>query len=158
MAIDYGAIANDQARLERSTANSIRALAGRSKRPFSKAAGESKPKAYPHGYVEDFDETRTTLGNIFSILLRASVGTSDRLLEHCAEAEVGNGIFEVGVEPLEGSHVGVGDVFHREGDPFFSLAKRSHRMPELISIENDEIARLCDQLQMPRGFHGIILK
>ena len=53
------------------------------------------------------------LGAIFSILLRASVGTSDRLLEHRAEAEVGNGIFEVGVQPLEGSHVWVGDVFHR---------------------------------------------
>ena len=77
-----------------------------------------------------------------------------RLLKHRTEAEVGNGIFEVGIEPLEGSHVRVGDVFHREGNPFFSLAKWSHRMPELISIENDEIAWLCDQLQMLGDFTG----
>ena len=30
--------------------------AGCSKIPSSKAAGESKPEAYPQGYVEDFDE------------------------------------------------------------------------------------------------------
>jgi hypothetical protein len=34
----------------------------------SKAAGESKPEAYPLGYVEDFDELRTKLADIFSIL------------------------------------------------------------------------------------------
>ena len=43
--------------------------AGCSKRPSSKAAGESKPEAYPRGYVEDFDEPRTPLANFFSILL-----------------------------------------------------------------------------------------
>ena len=43
--------------------------AGCSKRPFSKAAGESKPEAYPRGYVEDFDEPRTKLEDFFSILL-----------------------------------------------------------------------------------------
>jgi hypothetical protein len=42
---------------------------GCSKRPFSKAAGKSKPEAYPLGYVEDFDEPRTTLADFFSILL-----------------------------------------------------------------------------------------
>jgi hypothetical protein len=42
--------------------------AGCSKRPFSKAAGESKPEAYPQGYVEDFDEPRTKLADFFSIL------------------------------------------------------------------------------------------
>ena len=62
---------------------------------------------------EDFDEPRTKLANFFSALLRASVGTSDRLLKHRTEAEVGNGIFEVGIQPLDGSHVRVGDVFHR---------------------------------------------
>jgi len=36
-------------------------LAGCSKSPSSKAAGESKPEAYPLGYVEDFDELRTKL-------------------------------------------------------------------------------------------------
>ena len=44
------------------------ALAGCSKRPFSKAAGESKPEAYPQGYVEDFDEPRTKLADVFSVL------------------------------------------------------------------------------------------
>jgi len=36
---------------------------------FSKAAGESKPEAYPLGYVEDFDEPRTKLKAGFSISL-----------------------------------------------------------------------------------------
>ncbi len=35
----------------------------------SKAAGDSKPEAYPQGYVEDFDEPRTMLADFFSILL-----------------------------------------------------------------------------------------
>ena len=39
-----------------------------SKCSSSKAAGESKPEAYPLGYVEDFDELRTKLADIFSIL------------------------------------------------------------------------------------------
>jgi len=43
--------------------------AGCSKRPSSKAAGESKPEAYPLGYVEDFDESRTKLAGFFSSLL-----------------------------------------------------------------------------------------
>ncbi len=34
-----------------------------------KAADESKPEAYPQGYVEDFDELRTKLGAFFSMLL-----------------------------------------------------------------------------------------
>ena len=45
-------------------------LAGCSKSSLSKAAGESKPEAYPQGYVEDFDEPRTKLADFFSILLR----------------------------------------------------------------------------------------
>jgi hypothetical protein len=40
--------------------------AGCSKRPSSKAAGESKPEAYPQGYVEDFDELRTKLAVFFN--------------------------------------------------------------------------------------------
>src|SRR6185295_18845228 len=36
----------------------------------SKAAGESKLEAYPHGYVEDFDEPRTTLADFFSIRIK----------------------------------------------------------------------------------------
>ena len=43
--------------------------AGCSKRSPSKAAGESKPEAYPLGYVEDFDKPRTPLAGFFSILL-----------------------------------------------------------------------------------------
>ncbi len=39
------------------------------KKPASKAAGESKPEAYPLGYVEDFDEPRTKLAGFFSNLL-----------------------------------------------------------------------------------------
>ena len=42
--------------------------AGCSKRSSSEAAGESKPEAYPRGYVEDFDELRTKLADVFSIL------------------------------------------------------------------------------------------
>ena len=40
------------------------------KKSVSKAAGESKPEAYPQGYVEDFDELRTQLTGFFSILFR----------------------------------------------------------------------------------------
>ena len=47
-------------------------FAGCSKSSSSKAAGESKPEAYPLGYVEDFDEPRTTLADFFSILLEES--------------------------------------------------------------------------------------
>ncbi len=47
---------------------------GCSKRLSSKAAGKSKPEAYPLGYVEDFDETRTTLADFFSILLNRGRG------------------------------------------------------------------------------------
>ena len=46
--------------------------AGCSKSSSNKAAGESKPEAYPQGYVEDFDESRTKLADFFSILLRVS--------------------------------------------------------------------------------------
>ena len=38
------------------------------KKAVSKAAGDSKPEAYPQGYVEDFDETRTKLAGFLSIL------------------------------------------------------------------------------------------
>ena len=42
------------------------------KKAVSKAAGESKPEAYPQGYVEDFDESRTKLATFFSFLPAAS--------------------------------------------------------------------------------------
>ena len=49
--------------------NHLSLNSGCSKRPSSKAAGESKPEAYPLGYVEDFDEPRTKLEAVFNILL-----------------------------------------------------------------------------------------
>ena len=49
-------------------------LRGCSKRPSSKAAGESKPEAYPQGYVEDFDEPRTKLEGLFSSRLGCETG------------------------------------------------------------------------------------
>ena len=42
--------------------------AGCSKWLSSKAAGDSKPEAYPQGYVEDFDEPRTKLADFFNSL------------------------------------------------------------------------------------------
>ncbi len=42
------------------------------KKVVSKAADESKLEAYPQGYVEDFDESRTKLAAFFSILPVAS--------------------------------------------------------------------------------------
>ena len=39
------------------------------KSPSSKAAGESKPEAYPLGYVEDFDDPRTMLAAFINSLL-----------------------------------------------------------------------------------------
>ena len=104
-------------------------LAGCSKWHPSKAAGSSATEAYffftrppraartapsPGGTLQGDGRLRTTLGDIFSILLSAmSIGRRNGLLEDRAEAEVGNGIFEVGVQPFEGSHVRVSDVFHR---------------------------------------------
>jgi hypothetical protein len=49
--------------------------AGCSKRPSSKAAGESKPETYPLGYVEDFDEPRTKLAGFFSSRLSGETGS-----------------------------------------------------------------------------------
>ena len=62
--------------------------AGCSKSPSSKAAGESKPEAYPLGYVEDFDEQRTKLAGFFSILpLEAGDAVGNRVL-----GQVGGGM------------------------------------------------------------------
>ena len=64
--------------------------AGCSKSLSSKAAGESKPEAYPQGYVEDFDETRTKLAGFFSILLYRILEDRlrpDRLSQHSAAFE-----------------------------------------------------------------------
>ena len=52
--------------------------AGCSKRPASKAAGESKPEAYPQGYVEDCDEPRTKLTDFFSIMRGSELPGSER--------------------------------------------------------------------------------
>jgi len=50
--------------------------AGYSNSLSSKAAGESKPEAYPPGYVEDFDEPRTTLADCLSSLLDGNVAST----------------------------------------------------------------------------------
>ena len=101
------------ARVSGSCLSQRRLAAGRSNRPSSKAAASEDPEAYPLGYVEGLNDARTMLAGCFSALLGTSVGTCDGLLKHRAEAEVCNGIFEVGIQPLEGSHIRVGDVFHR---------------------------------------------
>ncbi len=72
---------------------------GCSKRPFSKAAGESKPEAYPLGYVEDFDEPRTMLADFFSILLVSLLGaikTDNKLDRTMVGFTVGAGAGDVG--------------------------------------------------------------
>ena len=46
----------------------MKALAGCSKRPFSKAAASEAPEAYPSGYVEGLNDARTKLADFFSIL------------------------------------------------------------------------------------------
>ena len=48
------------------------------KTSYNKAAGESKPEAYPQGYVEDFDEPRTPLDGVFIILLKGERAFDDR--------------------------------------------------------------------------------
>jgi len=70
--------------------------AGCSKRPSSKAAGESKPEAYPLGYVEDFYEPRTLLADFFSTLL--SLAHREHDAKSCLAAHHtivgGSGLFE----------------------------------------------------------------
>ena len=64
-------------------------------------------------YVESLSDARTPLADFFSPLLRArSIGRRDSLLKDRTKAEVRNRIFEVGIQPLERSHVRVGDIFH----------------------------------------------
>ena len=60
---------------------------GCSKSPSSKAADESKPEAYPQGYVEDFGEPRTKLAGFFSILLAAKglFGGSELGFDDCSD-------------------------------------------------------------------------
>ena len=43
------------------------------KKAANEAAGETKPEAYPLGYVEDFDEPRTPLADFLSILLSSAL-------------------------------------------------------------------------------------
>jgi hypothetical protein len=71
--------------------------AGCSKSSSSKDAASEGPEAYPLGYVEDLNDARTMLADFFSILLRATIGRRNSLFEDRAEAEVGDGIFEVGI-------------------------------------------------------------
>ena len=57
------------------------------KSPSSKATAESKPEAYPQGYVEDFGEPRTKLAGFFSILLTAKglFGLRQFAFDHCSD-------------------------------------------------------------------------
>ena len=74
------------------TAEIIRANHARcSKSPFSKAEDESKLEAYPQGYVEDFDESRTKLAAFFSILPGASLLVPEHGQRPLAENPVGAG-------------------------------------------------------------------
>jgi len=70
------------------------------KTPISKAAGESKPEAYPLKYVEDFDDPRTKLAGFFSILLavrwpRVYSGSNSHL-DSCDPLHVGAEISKTG--------------------------------------------------------------
>src|SRR5688500_5677290 len=49
---------------------------------------KSKPQAYPLGYVEDFDETRTKLGAVFSILLVLNGDGDDDPPHHIIQFEI----------------------------------------------------------------------
>jgi hypothetical protein len=55
--------------LKKATFSPAQPRRAKTRRSASKAAGESKPEAYPQGYVEDFDEPRTPLAGFFSVLL-----------------------------------------------------------------------------------------
>ena len=89
----------------------VNMAAGCSKRPFSKATGESKPEAYPSGYVEDFDESRTPLADFFSILLE-----SDADFIQVSE-QVGRILIDpIGSRPLQLlTAIAPGKQSHREG-------------------------------------------
>jgi hypothetical protein len=54
----------------------------------TKIQGESKPEAYPLGYVEDFDELRTKLADFFSILLGVCGGSRQSCFLRQAQHEV----------------------------------------------------------------------
>jgi hypothetical protein len=60
------------------------------KRPSSKVAGESKPESYPLGYVEDFEEPRTTLAGFFSILAarRSGLQSGDHFIHMTAHLDL----------------------------------------------------------------------
>jgi hypothetical protein len=106
---------------------------GRSPQEWILANGKA-PTAIPASenlcwYVEGLNDARTLLGercvlahpcwagekrDFFSILLGArSFGRRQGLFENRAEAEVGKRIFEVGIQPLKDSHIGIGHVLHR---------------------------------------------
>ena len=61
------------------------------KKIVSKAADESKLEAYPQGYVEDFDESRTKLAAFFSILPGASLLMSEHSQRSLTKNPVGAG-------------------------------------------------------------------
>ncbi len=55
----------------------------------------AKRRGVCFGTLSPLSDARTMLAGCFSVLLRASVGTRDGLLEDRTQAEVGDGVFEV---------------------------------------------------------------
>ena len=84
------------------------------KQAVQQGRSERRGEGVRFGTLSPLSDVRTPLAGCLSILLRArSIGSSKSLLEDRTETEVGNGIFEVGIQPLEGSHIRIGDVLHR---------------------------------------------
>jgi hypothetical protein len=96
--------------------------AGCSKRLSSKAAGESKPEAYPQGYVEDFDEPRTMLAGFFSVLLRSWWGLvrqerhvflfKGEMDDQENDPHADRGISDIEGWPMVGVHIDIEKVDH----------------------------------------------
>ncbi len=79
----------------------VKIVEGCSKRPSSKAAGESNPEAYPLGYVEDFDEPRTMHGKRRVLARRGWVGGKDGFFSILLEVSCLHHIFNaINVEPV----------------------------------------------------------
>src|SRR4029077_13055637 len=133
------------------------------KRPPSKAAGESKPEAYPLGYVEDFDKPRTLLGDFFSTLLGASAFRT--------ESGFFRGVTFFGGQGEELSALTAGANFEI-GDPLLVDVGWQEQPPRVISDcaavgEFDESQAVVKDLEgsflpfsgqhMPENTHGVSL-
>ncbi len=77
--------------------------------PFpNKAAGESKPEAYPLGYVEGLNDARTKLADFFSILLervlRAAKSCTTGAAVHGTPVSVARAKTDRRLEPGSAAH------------------------------------------------------